>query len=371
LTLGSDNAEPRIPELSPESDEPAQAPASDASATPATADVAPPVAKAAPRHLRQALEWFTRNRALAEARAHVTASAGRPPLLLAAFSSVELAEACLRGTRGRSPDYALAAEEARRAVILALSALSPPSTAALPDEGTLPDANALFDAAPAELLAHATPEELLSAVRADVTKHDFRTFAELPPTESEAIARRSVLFATNLATALEAPQHRVDKLVRQRLVRLGAALLLVLSVVLVFATDLAVSFRDLAAGKTYRASSGLGSGGCKSPAQSCPESPFFFFHTADEDKPWVEIDLGKVTEFSELIVKNRSDCCADRAVPLIAEVSTKRSRWKTVARVDTTFDEWNPSFAPVEARYVRLRATRKTLLHLERVRILP
>jgi hypothetical protein len=374
LTLGSDNAEPRIPKPSLEGDEPGNAPTTEvaaAAASAATTEVALPAAKVSPGRFRRVLEWFTRGQALNEARAQVAASVKRPPFLLAAFSSLALANACLRGTRRRPADYVQAAEEGRRALIFALSALTPPSSETPENERAIPDVGALFDAAPGELLTRSAPAELLALVRADVTKHDFRTFSELSPADGEATARRLAAFATNVATALEEPQHRADKLVRQRFVRVGGTLLLLFTIVVAFATDLGVSFRDLADGKSFRASSGLGNGGCKSPAQSCPESPFFFFHTVDEDKPWIEIDLGKVTEFSELIVKNRSDCCADRAVPLIAEVSAKRSRWKTVARIDTTFDEWNPSFAPVEARYVRLKATRKTLLHLERVRVLP
>jgi hypothetical protein len=372
LTLGSDNTEPGSPALSPEIDEARTAPERPVEVVSATEPIAPSAAEQpSGGRLRRTLEWFTRRHALRQARAEVNARVQQPASLLAAFSSLELAESCLRDRAGRKPDYPSAAEAGRRAVILALCACSPIRTEASSDVPQTTDVNALFEAAPKELLESADPGEMLSLVRDDAIKHDFRTLAELSPDESETIARRMIAFARNLATRLEEPQHRTDRLVCQRFIRLGATLLVLVVTVTAFASDLGVSFRDLAEGKTYRSSSTYGNGGCRSPEQSCAESPFFFFHTVEEEKPWVEIDLARPTEISELIVKNRSDCCADRAVPLIVEVSTKRSRWKTVARIDATFDEWNPSFPPVEARYVRLKATRKTLLHLERVRILP
>jgi hypothetical protein len=70
-------------------------------------------------------------------------------------------------------------------------------------------------------------------------------------------------------------------------------------------------------------------------------------------------------------VRNRRNCCSERAVPLVVEVSTDNEHWLEVTRNEQDFSEWKGSFAPVQARWVRLRVPRKTVLHLRRVRVLP
>ncbi len=367
MTLGSDNAGAGTPEGSTERAE--EAPAAQPIVTELQPEPVIALPQAGPRRpgrLSRILEWFTRRGALREARAAVSAQVARPDRLLSAFSAVALAETCLRGGGRRGPQPSLACDAARRAVLLALSALAPADRAA--EESIEP--SALFDAAPRDLIEGAASGENVQRLRAEVISLDFRRYVELAEEEQNAMARRLIAFARRLSTSLEQRQHVVDRFARQRLMRLSAVALLLLVSLLLVASDVLVSFRDVAEGKPWRASSTYGNGGCRSPAQVCTESPFFFFHTLDEENPWVEIDLGKPIEISALVVENRSDCCADRAVPLLVEVATKRSRWKTVARIETAFDQWRPSFEPVDARYVRLKATRKTLLHLKRVRVL-
>jgi hypothetical protein len=110
--------------------------------------------------------------------------------------------------------------------------------------------------------------------------------------------------------------------------------------------------------------------GCPSPAQDCTESPFYFIHTQDDDKPWLEIDLGSKQRIVGAIIKNREDCCADRAVPLVLAVSNDHRTWKEVARRKDVFGTWSPTFAPVSARWVRVQVQRRSSLHLSRVSIL-
>jgi hypothetical protein len=95
------------------------------------------------------------------------------------------------------------------------------------------------------------------------------------------------------------------------------------------------------------------------------------FHTREEDHPWFEIDLGSPTTFSRVDVENRSDCCADRAIPLIVQVSSDRHTWKEVARRTDSFATWHAKFEAQTARYVRLEAQRRTFLHLDSVEVRP
>lgn len=121
--------------------------------------------------------------------------------------------------------------------------------------------------------------------------------------------------------------------------------------------------RNLARGMPWRASTTTQLG-CKSPAQACLESPGFFFHTQEENQPWLEIDLGAVRPISSVKVTNRADCCGDRAIPLVLEVSTDQQAWTQVAQQTEVFSVWDPEFAATEARWVRLRVAKRSSMHL-------
>jgi hypothetical protein len=95
------------------------------------------------------------------------------------------------------------------------------------------------------------------------------------------------------------------------------------------------------------------------------------FFTNEEPSPWFRIDLGGPTTFSSLTVVNRSDMLRERAVPLVVEASDDLEHWRELGRQGVVFNQWEPSFAPVTARYVRLRADRFTALHLEQVEVHP
>jgi hypothetical protein len=129
--------------------------------------------------------------------------------------------------------------------------------------------------------------------------------------------------------------------------------------------------RDLAKGQPWRASSSWGT--CDPEHGMCgPLHSRIFFHTQDDDSPWVEIDLGKPQTFSSLTIVNRRDeHLEDRAVPLVIEVSDDQQGFKEIARRDAVFSVWEPRFPPVTARFVRARVTRKSWLHLEAVKVHP
>jgi hypothetical protein len=90
-------------------------------------------------------------------------------------------------------------------------------------------------------------------------------------------------------------------------------------------------------------------------------------HTNLDDRPWIEFDPGAATSISSLTIENRRDCCEDRAVPLVVEVSLDGVRFEEVARRSHAFRVWAPRFSPVTARFLRLSVPRKTFLHLRRV----
>jgi hypothetical protein len=91
------------------------------------------------------------------------------------------------------------------------------------------------------------------------------------------------------------------------------------------------------------------------------------FHTEQENNPWVEYDLGAPKPIHRVEVANRSDCCDDRAIPLVVELSNDRTNWTEVARRDSEFQSWTAKFATKTVRYVRLRVPRVTALHLKEV----
>jgi len=230
---------------------------------------------------------------------------------------------------------------------------------------------AVFATLPQDLLEFAAGgTEELRAVKLALVERSFVETAELPAERRAVDAKAAHDFSHALVRRKLLPEARVGSLLLQRGVRsIGLALLLVaVSVASVTTVHRLLLKPDLATGKPWRASSSLDT--CRPQEHYCAAAHSdIFFHTLEEKDPWVEIDLGKPTTFSLLEVTNRSDCCPDRAVPLAAEVSNDQKTWREVARRRDTFSVWSARFAPQNARYVRLRALRRTLLHLEKVTV--
>ena len=81
------------------------------------------------------------------------------------------------------------------------------------------------------------------------------------------------------------------------------------------------------------------------------------------------IDLDRDTAFGRIVVKNRYDCCGDRAVPLVLEVSKDSATWTKVAQRDEIFDRWTARFPTQTARFVRARVERASCFHLEDIAV--
>jgi hypothetical protein len=174
-------------------------------------------------------------------------------------------------------------------------------------------------------------------------------------------AARARAFAEALLADLDAPRRQVDRLLVQRWWRISLVTL-VLLIAAVGVRKLVLG-PNLAANRPFRVSSSWS--GCASD----PGCQALLFHAEPEMNPWIEFDLGAPKKFKRIEVTNRSDCCGERAIPLVAEMSNDRATWKEIARQETEFTNWTATFPPKTARYVRLRVPRFSTFHLKDVAI--
>jgi hypothetical protein len=358
---------------------PAQPPELETPASVAVPTPAPP-----PRRLgffRRIHEWFWQSRALAALRAEGRIGSPRAQeLLRRGWACVELAERALRPVPAllSGPADAPARELAREAVYWALAAAEAREGAPMRvDDGVersgAPSFVTLWSRADAALLASsAGGQGAITVLESALKLESFTDFGEFAREEQARQAYDLAVFARTLLANVEAPRVRADKIYFRRLLRTGGffVLLCVLAAVGLSARAWHDRERDWARGKPYRTSSSYPGVGCKSPDQECAESPFFFFHTLEEDRPWIEIDLGTKRRFSTIRIVNREDCCGERAVPLAIEVSNDHKNWREIARREDTFNTWTKDFSPVSARYVRAINLKKGILHFKRFSVL-
>ena len=95
-------------------------------------------------------------------------------------------------------------------------------------------------------------------------------------------------------------------------------------------------------------------------------APGMFFHTDRDAQPSITYQFAAPTSLSSLTVRN-SPAFPERAVPLVAELSDDGVTFTEVARIDNPFSIWRPAFARRATRYLRLRATSSTWLHLRSI----
>jgi hypothetical protein len=165
--------------------------------------------------------------------------------------------------------------------------------------------------------------------------------------------------ADAMVRELEAPRQRVGQLLGQRWSRIAVVCGAVLA--LGYGARALVLGPDLLAGKPFRTSSSWA--GCAGD----PPCTRLLFHTDPEANPWVEFDLGSPKRLHRLEVTNRTDCCSERALPLVAEVSKDRVSWTEIGRREAEFSSWTLKFRPRTARYLRLKVPRETAFHLKSV----
>jgi hypothetical protein len=305
-------------------------------------------------------EWFWRGHALKDAKAASTVSSLRRERLRRARLAAEFA--------GRMIDPAEPLYDGS-ALPLAISLYREAAywvLLAQTDATELPALRDLLAAAPA---ANSELSDTDVALVKDVLgEKTFVQTADEPEDvlRSQALACRT--YVNGLVRSELAADRRVTRVLQQRLLRIGIVLLAVGAALFAVTTGLqrAVRGPDLAAGKTWRASSKAFD--CKPAEMNCGGArTAIFLHTQEQASPWVEIDLGAPTKFARVEVENREDCCQDRAVPLVIETRDDGSEFREVARTTAVFRDWSATFTPVTARYVRVRIDRQSYLHLVRV----
>jgi hypothetical protein len=233
----------------------------------------------------------------------------------------------------------------------------------------------LWDAAdPSLMLRAAGSGDALAEVRTLAVERSFVDFARSSPAEQARAADLLRRVARELLSEWERPEQEEEQSTYQRRLHLAVGLGILLLALEVGRTpiDTWLAERgDLARGKPWQTSSEWAR--CVPAEHTCggTSDTDILFHTREEQSPWFEVDLGKPLEFTKVYVRNREDCCQDRAVPLVVEVSSDRRHWKEVARRNGVFKTWTAKFSSQTARWVRLRVDAKTMFHLEIVRVFP
>ncbi len=100
------------------------------------------------------------------------------------------------------------------------------------------------------------------------------------------------------------------------------------------------------------------------------------FHTALEDEPWWQVDLGMDIAIDKVIIYNRQDCCAERAYTIQIFISSDGVNFQNVYSHNRTVfggaKLGKPLVVPLSfkvARFVRLQLNEKNSLHLDEVEV--
>jgi hypothetical protein len=306
-------------------------------------------------------EWFTRTHALALASS-AAPTGGAARSIQRALSAVEVVELALEPHeefRNGDPNevIALVLSEALRAALCAKHGL---------DETTSLDA----------AVAQVTRDALAGYAPEGVSVSDLLAwlgerrsdFATLTVSEADARIESCRAFVRAAVTEVETPVATLGTLRRQRFVRSASAIVALLATIGGggFAAKRAVEGPELASGKPFVASSVSDSFGLTGRTNE-PALFDLFYHTLEEDNPWVKIDLERVERVGKVTVRNRVDCCGERAIPLVIEASVDGDSWTELARRAEPFYEWTASFPQTKARFLRLSVPRRTPMHLSRV----
>jgi hypothetical protein len=323
----------------------------------------PPSSRAAAARgaLGRILDWFWCGSAFRELGAlRQIRSARALELRRRSRAAIELARLALEPVRAAEygPHDALGCDLCAQSVYWSLLAreLVRGSRDGAPSEvGPSPTLETLWTRADrAELERAAGDAESAEAIGRALIGRTFVDLAELNADEQARLAGSLLQFAEALVANIDGAAQAVSQLQHRRMRRLAIPVVAVLLAVIGerYGLELVEQARDIARAKPWVASSRWPQGGCPSPVQDCVESPGYFFSTAQDDNPWVEFDLGSLQTVSGFRIANRVDCCWDRAIPLVVEVST-----------------WKGHFPSARARWVRLRVPRTSYLHLSGVRL--
>jgi hypothetical protein len=261
--------------------------------------------------------------------------------------------------RTQSPFDALPGSDASAALVVlweeaafwALSALGAPST---PPR----DLVTALESAPREVVVQAAGGAEWLPVVEQALAVDPRNFETLPvPARDRRQIQTLAQFVRSLISHLETP-------VRERRKRQwGGAAKWMTIVVAAFSViiGVALSWHNFLPNRVRGAKRTLSSE--LRPCRTTEDCGNALFHTEEEDQPWVKYDFGRPIDLHSIDVENRTDCCYDRAVPLIVETSLDGESWSEQARADRAFGSWSSPLRG-RAQFLRLRTDHKTYLHL-------
>ncbi|HKP59044.1 MAG TPA: discoidin domain-containing protein, partial [Polyangiales bacterium] len=231
----------------------------------------------------------------------------------------------------------------------------------------------LLSANPDALRVEGWSESDLARVRAVLAEQTFVDSAELERSRQIADAELCRGFVRALLEQAGTTSVARRAIVRAHLQRGWRTVAVVLlSAAVVFYASLAflrvLRGPDLALGKPWSTSSTWAE--CHPEHLKCGNARTrIFFHTKRQTQPWFLLDLGSPTTFGRVEIDNRDDCCRDRALPLVVEVSDDGQNFRELARRTEPFDTWHATFPATQARFVRLRIDRRDFLHLSRVTV--
>jgi hypothetical protein len=213
-------------------------------------------------------------------------------------------------------------------------------------------------------LRGAVGEEVFSLGRRALAErtHD-ETFAL--PLETQ---RDDAAHAGAVARAMVEALHRRETALRGAATRGAATLAAALALTVGVPAVRAALREDLAARAAWRASSAAESLPVAGRGARPTGGAGMFFHTASERGPWVQLDFGARVALHRIEVENRVDCCGERAVPLVMELSLDGAAWTEVGRRVEPFGTWTVDLPGRWSRFLRLRALRVTSLHLHAIR---
>jgi hypothetical protein len=299
-------------------------------------------------------EWLWRGAAYEAAAAEVRA--GESLLVQQVRELVEVADRL--ATRVESPT---AGPGLGAALVLYREALSVASST------RRAEATAAFDSVAALLEASGLPASAKDTALSLLNRETVDV-ARLSEKAQTAEVRNARALLHGVLAHLDGPRRARSRALTQRFVRTSLLLLVLAGTAL---GGLAI-YRDVTAppdllrGKQWRASSAYP--GLNVKQRVCDGlKTRIFFHTNQEPEPFVEFDLGAPRQIRRLQIVNRRDCCDERAIPLVAAVSSDGKTFKELFRQPEPFRTLEKEFPPVTARYVRLTAKAMTWLHLERV----
>ena len=195
------------------------------------------------------------------------------------------------------------------------------------------------------------------------------TFIELADGTDEAqreSARTLRRAANRLVSTAQRVLWRLEWAKLKRIIRVASVVLVpALAVILLWPPK-----RDLGKGAAWYTSSTHAQ--CHPEKSECGGAKSdIMFHTSQDQDPWFEYDFATPLAFSSLEIRNRSECCQERAIPLVVEVSNDNKVFREVARRTDPFLTWSPKFPTERARYLRLRVLQNTFFHLEYVKVHP